>query len=100
MGVKPRLGALQRASIRIPSLPGYITINATRSSTSVEVPCGTRAKICASHFASNALAASSMELELDGTIDQEATIEGPWLCSNSRVGCGRHGIARKVAVRT
>ena len=49
--VKPRLGGMAFANGRVPTLKGFIDVNATKTSTVVGVPCNTAAKLCVLHGA-------------------------------------------------
>lgn len=112
--VKPRLapGALSNVSLRLPTLAGFIEVNASRRvasaallnkqrahvlgsgfDVSVAVPCNTVATLCvplrdAQH--------NQTSLLLDGD-PVPAVVEGRHLCAQQSIGCGINGAHRHVS---
>jgi len=109
--VKPRIGSLRSASIKVPSLRGFITVNASGAATAAGVPCGSVATLCLAHglpaaalqlgdaAAAAAVAAKVRAVRLDGD-----TIEAGWALLDvarrhvcvREVGCGAGGAPRTV----
>lgn len=96
--VKPRIGTMSHASGRVPTLKGYIDVNATRAATRVAVPCNTEATLCVLHRAGSpaAAAAAASTALLDGAAATGLRVEGPHLCTAVPVGCGAGGSARTL----
>ena len=91
--VRPRLGGLQHASVRVPTLYGYINVTATPTSVSLNVPCNTVARACL-------LApprGDRLALALDGET-VPVTREGLHLCSEVPIVCGAFGRDRVLTV--
>ena len=95
--IKPRMGGLAHASLRLPTLYGFINVTATPSSLSINVPCNTMAKACI--LLPEALRSSrrNWTLVLDGEVIGAAR-EGLHLCSEAPVVCGVGGRDRVLAL--
>ena len=95
--VKPRLGGVARASVRVPSPHGFIEINATALSTAVAVPCNTRASLCAV-VPPLVAGQAQLRLALDGELLLADAIrrDGNHACVD-QLGCGAAGAPRTVA---
>ena len=100
--MKPKLGGLTHATIKVPTLTGYITATATPTTLEVEVPCNSAAQLClprsTEDTAKRALlgaleAPLSMNLQLDGGA-VASFVEGGHVCTSEPVGCGAGGAAR------
>jgi alpha-L-rhamnosidase len=103
--MKPKLGGLTHATIKVPTLTGYITATATPTTLEVEVPCNSAAQLClprsTEDTAKRALlgaleAPLSMNLQLDGGA-VASFVEGGHVCTSEPVGCGAGGAARLLA---
>ena len=92
--VAPRLGGLRFASLAVPTLRGQIIVDANVTHTSVAVPCGARATLCARRSGGGD-AGAERTLLLDGRPVAAATTTALHLCVDS-VGCGASGAARVV----
>ena len=99
--VKPRLGGLQRLSLKVPSARGAIWVNATPTGLRLNLPCNTLVKAClllqADSNASNSK--SALALQLDGE-EVAAVVEGPHLCAAALLGCGAKGADRVLSLKT
>ena len=93
--VKPRLGGVASATVKVPTPHGYIWINATSAgqSVAVSVPCNTQASLCAIV----PTGASSLRLALDGEVmlNDDFRMDGQHACVDN-VGCGADGAARSL----
>ncbi len=101
--VKPRIGSLDRAVIRVPTLRGPIAVEANKTHTSVAVPCGAVARLCLAHGldASDSDAIGDKLLLLDGMVIEgprrSLDVAGRHLCADG-VGCGARGTTRTLSV--
>ena len=96
--VKPRLGGVESASVKVPTPHGYIWINATTQGerVSVSVPCNTRASLCALVPAGGG---GGRRLALDGEVllgDGMVRMDGQHACVD-QLGCGAGGAARSLS---
>ena len=93
--VKPRLGGVQSASVKVPTPHGHIWINASSAgqSVAVSVPCNTQASLCAIV----PTPASSLRLALDGEVmvSENIRMDGQHACVDE-IGCGANGAARSL----
>jgi hypothetical protein len=100
--VRPKLGGLDSATIKIPSLRGYITVTAPKEGgLEVTVPCNSVATLCMPRSTRDngvLLTLLSHHLLLDGT-EIEAVAAGGHLCTARGVGCGAGGAARQINAR-
>jgi len=94
--VRPRLGDLTKASIRVPTLRGFIEIDATPDSISVRVPCNTAATLCLPLSSANELfSPSTHRLMLDNNEVQGTALKtSGHFCAARPVGCGSSGAPR------
>jgi hypothetical protein len=96
--VRSKLGSLRTASITIPTLRGYIAVNASAGVVEVNVPCNTRATLClprSSLDAGGLYTLSTTQLLLDG-VQVSGVTSGTHLCVAEPVGCGASGAARRL----
>ena len=95
--VQPMLGGVDKASVKVPTPHGFIIINATAHSTVVDVPCNTRASLCALVPPPSA-GGADLHFALYGEImlDDAVRIDGNHACADN-VGCGVGGALRTVA---
>ena len=95
--VKPKLGGVASASVKVPTPHGSIVINATATSTAVDIPCNTRASLCAMVPPQGQVANAGLQLALDGEIlmADAFRIDGNHACVD-QVGCGAAGGLRTV----
>lgn len=93
--VKPRLGGVTSASVKVPTARGFIVINATKLSTEVAVPCNTFASVCA--LVPPPEERIGLRLALDGVavVADSVRADGHHLCVD-RLGCGAAGRARHL----
>ena len=96
--VAPHLGGIEGANITIPTMHGLITVIANSTHTIVDVPCGSRATLCARHGHSSGEDAlnAGQRFVLDGVaLTRESTIMRgtSYLCVNN-IGCGVGGSVR------
>lgn len=107
--VKPRIGAMERAAGRVPTLMGYIDVAANKTHTDAAVPCNTVAKICVLHRAPSIAAAQAQRVVLDGKVITPETIIGQTTYTYAvevdklhvcvaNVGCGSGGKVRLVFI--
>ena len=84
--VKPRLGGVKSASVKVPTPHGAIWINATAAgeAVAVSVPCNTRASLCAI-----VPEKSTLRLALDGEVllSDAVRMDGKHACVDE-IGCG------------
>jgi hypothetical protein len=94
--VKPRLGGVERASVKVPTVRGFIHINATArgAAVAVGVPCNARATLCALAPAGAAVG----HLALDGEVltADAFRLDGRHGCVDG-LGCGAAGRPRTLA---
>ncbi len=100
--VQPRLGGLERASLRFPTLAGPVDVEANATHTSVAAPCGTRATVCVrAPDAARALRAGDgggATVVVDGAKHARGvSARGSHVCAED-LGCGADGAARVVSV--
>jgi hypothetical protein len=84
----------------VPTLKGYIDVDANTTHTVVKVPCNTRAKLCVLHRAENQEVAASKRAVLDGTVlvgGTSVVIEQMHICVKN-VGCGANDAARSLTL--
>jgi hypothetical protein len=94
--ITPKLGSLTRAAGTVPTLRGFIAVNATLTSLDVAVPCGAAATLCTPRAAAlPRLALGSTALSLDGA-DVAAVERKGHLCLAAPVGCGKGGAPREL----
>jgi len=97
--VKPKMGSLTSASIKVPTIRGFITVTAKAGeSVEVEVPCGSQATLC---FPRSSLDADSYPTTLNSRLilddlEVPAFDEGGHLCTRQWVGCGASGSSRRL----
>ncbi len=99
--VKPKLGPLTYASGSVPTIRGFIAVNATApgGALDVAVPCNAAAILCAPRSALDPLfTTDAYALMLDGKEVAGAVLQGGHLCLPSPVGCGPAGAARQLRV--
>jgi alpha-L-rhamnosidase len=102
--VRPRLGGLKHASIKLPTLFGFINATATPTSLSLNVPCNTLAKACL-------ILPAGQRVDYHGELGREplprlmmdgnpvaAVREGWHLCTETPVSCGTRGADRQLAL--
>ena len=100
--VHPRLGGLEHASVRVPTLYGIINATATPKNLSLNVPCNTQARAC---LLAPAVAAAAEGQRGEGRVlllDGEAVAavrEGLHLCSQVPVVCGAGGRDRILSLQ-
>lgn len=94
--VKPRLGSMSHAAIKVPTLRGHIEAGVNATHTVVSVPCNTAASLCVRHEV-GVEAAYGLTLLLDGAAVATPTVEPYHLCAEN-VGCGAGGKARVVTL--
>lgn len=100
--VAPHLGGIEGANITIPTMHGLITVIANSTHTIVDVPCGSRATICALHGYSNGEDAlnAGRRFVLDGVANTRESIitrGTSYLCVDN-IGCGVAGSVRSGTV--
>ena len=97
--VRPRLGSMANASIKVPTLRGPVEVEANTTHTLVGVPCNTVAMLCVRHDAGSAEAARAIPLRLllDGVAVATPKFEHHHLCAGN-VGCGVGGAARVLTL--
>ncbi len=96
--VKPRLGDLSHATVKIPTLYGFINVTASPNQLAVALPCNSIAKACVLSPAASATTRDRIQLRL--TVDSEEVepvYEGMHVCALS-LGCGAGGRPRLVTV--
>ncbi len=94
--VKPRLGDLSHATVKVPTLYGFINVTASPNRVAVALPCNTIAKACVLSPAASAPAQNPIHVRL--TVDSEEVepvYEGMHVCAPS-LGCGAGGRHRLV----
>lgn len=99
--VKPKLGGLTSAKITVPTLRGYINVDAKPGSVQVGVPCNTAATLCLPRSAHDAGAIAEPRthaLLLDG-VEVGAEARGGHLCTQQPVSCGAGGAPRALTAR-
>ena len=99
--VKPRLGSLAHATLRLPTLRGLIDVTASACETRVNLPCDTFATICVA--APPEAAATGNGAAGAGTVLLDARAvavvrDGLHLCAAEPIGCGVAGADRVLAV--
>ena len=92
--VRPRLARLTHATLRVPTLHGFIDVHATPNETRVAPPCGTTATVCVRDGSS-----APRRLLLDGSPAAAQVADGRHRCAVG-VGCGAGGRARRVSLET
>ena len=97
--VKPKLGSLQHATIKVPTLHGFICVAATPETLSVNVPCNTWAHLCLMAPAELRQRPSQVaKLRIDGVVVNDVVQEGTHVCSMAPVGCGPRGADRVLTI--
>mmetsp|Transcript_44224 Transcript_44224/g.144900 ORF Transcript_44224/g.144900 Transcript_44224/m.144900 type:complete len:359 (-) Transcript_44224:1481-2557(-) len=89
--VRPRLARLTHATLRVPTLHGFIDVHATPNETRVAPPCGTTATVCVRD------GSAPRRLLLDGSPAAAQVADGRHRCAVG-VGCGAGGRARRVSL--
>lgn len=99
--VKPTIANMSHASMRVPSLAGFIDVSVNRTHTSCAVPCNTVASLCVPHNFASVKEASAHTFLLDGVpvADGFRTVDQRHICAQN-VGCGMDGNARTVTIAT
>jgi hypothetical protein len=99
--VKPKLGPLASADGLVPTIRGFISVNATPGAVDVGVPCNSAALLCLPRAASDGgvLDPATYALLLDGKEVLGAELKGGHLCLPSAVSCGAAGAVRQLRVR-
>ena len=100
---------LSRVTLKLPTLMGFINVNASRSTTGFDVvatvPCNTAATLCVPlhdaspatlHRSSNKIGGNNNHLMLDGA-KVSAVVDGRHLCTEQPVGCGVGGQPRRLS---
>jgi len=95
--VKPKLGGLKTASVIVPTLRGYIKIEASPGNLKVDVPCNTQATLCLPRSAHDTrlFTLQSTLLLLDG-VEIGAAMIGGHLCTQTPVSCGKGDTTRHL----
>ena len=93
--VRPRLGGLEYASVRVPTLYGFINITASPQRLSINVPCNTVARACLMPVGL-LLDEAVHALLLDGGA-AAATREGLHVCADEPIVCGAGGSDRVLS---
>ena len=97
--VMPKLGPLKFAVGQVPSLRGFVTVNATAGwGVEVGVPCGAAATLCTPRSAADGarrLTTADFALALDGA-EVRAVERAGHLCTAQPVGCGAAGAPRQL----
>jgi len=96
--IKPTLGKVASASLKVPSPRGFITINATSNGqvVAVGVPCNTEATLCARLPAAGA--EKQLRLALDGEVVAQEDVRSERLhACVERLGCGALGEPRTLS---
>ena len=98
--VMPKLASLEHASVTVPTLRGFIEVDATPSRVQVRVPCNTAATLCLprSDTESPVFTVANTQLMLDG-VEIEAIDKGEHLCVAQPVGCGEDGAKRRLTAQ-
>jgi len=101
--IKPKLGSLTNATIRVPTIRGYITVNAAPSFVSVDVPCNTAATLCTPRSAADGAAAPSAAthtLLVNGVEEPGAVFtRAGHACVPRALGCGAAGRAWELRLQ-
>ena len=96
--VKPRLGSLAHATLRVPTLFGFINVSAAPGRLSLQLPCNTWATACLMVPLSGATG-QAPDPEPTMRIDAAPVVsmrEGLHLCAQQPIGCGAAGVAREL----
>ena len=94
--VKPKLGALDHASISVPTIRGPVNVTAhAAGALDVHVPCGALATLCLPRSARDSSSAAATALLLDGAA-VPAVASGGHLCAGRAVSCGAAGAPRRL----
>mmetsp|Transcript_3048 Transcript_3048/g.5756 ORF Transcript_3048/g.5756 Transcript_3048/m.5756 type:complete len:208 (+) Transcript_3048:57-680(+) len=102
--VMPKLGTLTHAYIKVPTLRGFITVNATPASVLVRVPCNTLATLCLPRSSSSSSpleyskdqTSGKLVLLLDGVNNDNWQEVSGHICLSRPVGCGVAGQPRAL----
>jgi alpha-L-rhamnosidase len=93
--VKPKLATLTSATIRVPTIRGYINVTAAPSLVTVDVPCNTAATLCTPRSSSDGAAAPSAAthaLLLNGVEQVDAVFtRAGHACVARSLGCAAAG---------
>ena len=110
--VQPKIGALAHASLKLPTLYGFITVVATPGAVEVGVPCNTAATLCSAASvlkrkmltkkkslgrggSGSGGSGGQLHLHLDG-VRVPHVLSGEHVCTAEPVGCGANGQNRVV----
>jgi len=96
--VMPKLASLEHASVTVPTLRGFIEVDATPSEIQVRIPCNTAATLCLPRSESAIFTVANTQLMLDG-LEIEAVDQGEHLCVAQQVGCGKDGAKRRLTAQ-
>ena len=95
--VKPKLGSLQHATVKVPTLHGFISVAATPGRVAVNVPCNTWAHVCLMAPVELRDGPSQLaKLLVDGIVQENVVREGIHVCLVAPVGCGPRGADRAL----
>jgi hypothetical protein len=99
--VKPKLGSLKDAAVKVPTLRGFIDVVAKPSVVEVGVPCNTAATLCLPRSAQDTVLfrVANTKLMLDD-VEVKAVEQGEHLCVAQPVSCGKDGAKRRVTAQT
>lgn len=97
--VRPRLGGLTHASLRVPTIRGFIDVTAAPGALAVDVPCNSLAQLCLPRSAHDGalLTPRTTRLLLDGD-EVPSAVRGGHLCASRALGCGQGGAPRRLTV--
>ena len=99
--VKPKLGGLGSGDLKIPTMRGFISVQAKAGEVAVAVPCNSMATLCVPRAAADGGALFTplnARLLLDGA-EVGATTSGGHLCAAQPVGCGAAGAPRRLTAQ-
>jgi len=98
--VKPKLGSLKDAAVKVPTLRGFIDVVAKPGVVEVGVPCNTAATLCLPRSAQDTtlLRVANTKLMLDD-VEVKAVEQGEHLCVAQPVSCGRDGAKRRITAQ-
>jgi hypothetical protein len=104
--VAPKLGSLANATIRVPTIRGFINVTAAPAAVDVQVPCNSVATLCAPRSAADGVAAAppsaaTHALFLDGVEQRDADfarVPGH-ACVARGLGCAGSGRAWELRLR-
>ena len=101
--VKPKIGSLTNATIRVPTIRGYINASAAPSALDVQVPCNSVATLCTPRSSSDGdlvPSAATHKLLLNGAEQADAVFTpAGHACVARSLGCGAGGAAWQLRLQ-